>query len=141
MRRSECSTKAVRSAFTPDESFAVITFHNDFHPISSEVVSIARELSVAPIVLFENPFVESDERAFDLVIADHTSPTVWLKSLAEAIETAQKLQELSRELRRESAEARSRARALRRVSAHNRANSIDFDNIWGDHSGKPPRRR
>lgn len=112
--RSECSTGSVQSALLADPLFSAITFHNDFLAPSGAVVSTARRLSPAPLVLFENPSVDCDRRLFDRVIRAPGSPAEWLRSLREAIEEA-------RNLRHESEHLRSQSQRLRAESARSRA--------------------
>jgi len=101
--RSACSIDAVRGALMPAQDFGAIAFENDTGPVANEVVSVARELFIVPIILFENPSVDCDERAFDLVIRKLTPPAIWLAALASAIEESRQMREASRRLRLDSA--------------------------------------
>lgn len=128
--RSEASMSAVQSALTPGDEFAAITFHNDVKPVSSEVVYIARQLSVAPIVFFENQSVDREDCEFDLVIRDYTPPAVWVPTLVDAIEQSRKIREISRQLRLDAAAVRSQSRELLRKLAEDCSRSVDLRKFW-----------
>lgn len=128
--QSDGTIPAIHRVLTSGVGFRGISFHNDIRPISDELVSMARELSVASLILFENPSVVCDRSAFDLVIRKLTPPPVWLPSLAKAIEEARSLKEVSRQLRLDAAEARSQSRTLQRKIARNLPKLIDVDSLW-----------
>lgn len=129
--QSECSTSSIRNAIDRDEDYLAITFEGDSEVVlPSGVIAITRKLSSAALVLFEGFATEIDTSAFDLVIPPQTAPTVWLKSLAEAIQESQKLHEQARRLRQGCAEERSRSRSLRAASQLARINPIEQDFIW-----------
>ena len=83
--RVECSVGGVRSSFVNGDIYSAVTFHNDTVPLQDDVIAAARELSHAPLVLFENTSTEHDEEFFDLVIPALTSPMVWSKTVRQAI--------------------------------------------------------
>jgi hypothetical protein len=80
---------------------------------SAHLVSVARSLTPAPLILFRDPDVEVEESEFDVVIPPATAPARWLKSLATAIEDARYLQARSQQLRNESAAVRAKFREIR----------------------------
>src|SRR5579862_1284262 len=128
--RSEPSVDGIRSALASGSSFSVITFHNDLVPPSPKAVSTARSLSSAPLILFENPSVDSDERIFDYIIPAQIPPLEWLRSLGEAIERARMSKDVSQQLRAECADARATTRRLREAATENRVKLFDSDSMW-----------
>jgi hypothetical protein len=121
--QSECGADAVHAALVQNQSFSAITFHNDAFPLPDIVVSTARTLSSAPLILFKNPSVCCDDGAFDLVIPSLTPPADWLKSLRAAIEDAHNLRRISMQLRQESMNVRFQTERLRAESAGVRRNA------------------
>jgi hypothetical protein len=91
------------------------------------VVSAARELCRAPLILFRNLSIDCDERAFDLVITVPTAPDVWAKALSAAIRESRRIHEQSRRLRADCESVRDVSRNLREVSARNRVSPVDYD--------------
>lgn len=103
--QTDCSPAALQRVFAAGNTFAGIAFHNEISPPSGIVLSTARALSSAPLVLFHNPTVSCDKQLFDLVIPAHTPPHIWVKSLAEA----------SLQVRRDRADVRSGSQELQRI--------------------------
>jgi hypothetical protein len=137
--RSACSVAAVRAALAKGDGFSAVTFHNDLSAPPEAVVSTAREMCSAPLILFRNPTVNCDEQAFDLVIPVPMPVDVWTTALAEVIEETRKIRERSRKLRRARADAREWSRDLREMSAGNRVSSFDCDLVFragADGAGK-----
>lgn len=130
VHRSEPSTDCICSAFARGSSFSVITFHNDLVPPSPIAVSTARSLSAAPLVLFENASVDSDERIFDYIIPAQSRPLEWLRLLEDAIARARGLKDFSQQLRTECAAARAATRKLGEAAAGNRIELFDSDSMW-----------
>jgi hypothetical protein len=124
--RSACSVAAVRAALAKGDGLSAVTFHNDLFAPPEAVVSTAREMCKAPLILFESPAVDCDEQAFDFVIPA-MPPDVWTEALAEAIEQARRDQDRSRRLRRKRADAREWSRSLSENSALDRMSSFDRD--------------
>lgn len=103
--RSACSVEAVRAALAKGAAFRLSRFITI--PLRRQaVVSTARELCKAPLILFKNPAVDCEERAFDFEITVPMSPDVLTRALAEAIEEARKSMERERKPKRERADAR-----------------------------------
>ncbi len=113
--RSEPSVDGIQSAFSQHTSFSAIALISP----SPILLSTARKLSEAPVVLFQDSSGDSDEYPFDLIITAQTPPSVWLKSLGEVIEEARKFRKLSQPLREEPATVRAKSRALCEAAANN----------------------
>ena len=128
--QSECSLGAIQHVLAESPAFSAVTFHNEAYPPAEVVISTARALSAAPLVLFHNPFVHCDPSAFDLVIPVQTSPLVWLKSLHEAILESCRLRQASAQLRQDCADVRAASQRLQIASGRNQANRIDVDLLW-----------
>lgn len=128
--RTGCSSSGIRDACSDGRQFSVITFHNDVMPPPIEAVTEARRLTTAALVLFENPSVSWDERAFDVIITAHTPPEIWLQSLLRTIENAQRICEVSRKLRNDCEEVRATTRELRAAAAQNRIVAFDSMAMW-----------
>lgn len=92
VRRCECSVDSVRALLQEEDSIAAVAFNNDTFPLTDAVVSTARELSDAPLILFESASVKCDDERFDVVIEVLTEPSVWAKTLHQAIEKRARLQ-------------------------------------------------
>lgn len=141
--RSECSVGAIQHALVQDPKFSAITFHNGVYCPADVVVSTARTLSPAPLVLFEDATVDCDERLFDLVISPCTPPAVWLNSLREAILDAQNLAQSLIKLRRdcravhdESLKLRTESQRLRAETERIRRDPFNFNGSWADPTDK-----
>jgi len=132
--RAECSIAGVRRSLARAKLLSAVTFHNDLFPPARAVVSTAREFSRAPLILFRNPFVECDDRLFDLVLPVG-SPAVWSKSLAQTLEESRRICEASRQLRQDCEAARDWSQVLREVSKRNRICPIDEDTIFRPDEG------
>lgn len=137
--RTACSVEGVRSSLAKSDGFSAVTFHNDRFPPAEPVVSAAREIFAAPLVLFRNPAVDCNERAFDLIIPVPMSPEVWSKCLSEAIEGSRRLREYSQQLRNDCVDLQERSRRLFEMAAKNCARRFDYDALFrtiGDRTGK-----
>jgi hypothetical protein len=84
--QTEASIPAIRDAFARGRFFSAVTFHNDIVSLPRETVWVARTLSAAPLILFENPYVYRETSDFDLVVPVLTHPARWLKDLLDVIE-------------------------------------------------------
>lgn len=127
---ADCSVVGVRSWFAKAGDFSAVAFHNDLFSPQGTVVTTARELSRAPLILFKNPAIDCDDSLFDLVISVPAPPDAWSKSLKQAIEEAHQVQEYSRQLRQQSAAARDVSRSLRALSMRNGISPIDYDALF-----------
>jgi len=134
---AECSVGGVRKLLVKDERLSAVTFHNDLFPPPIEVVSTARELARAPLILLRNPAIECDEKAFDAVIDVDFSPTIWTKSFEQAIAEAHRIQKLSRQLQRECEAVREACRGLREISARNCKSPVDYDALFRAEGNEP----
>lgn len=86
--QSEDSVPAIRKAFAAGDSFSAITFHTDVFAPCEDSVWVARSLSAAPFVLFENPsFNYCNKSDFDIVIPACAHPSCWLKMLHDAVKS------------------------------------------------------
>jgi len=84
--QSEDSVRAIRKVFAAGDSYSAITFHTDVFAPSEDSVWVARSLSAAPFVLFENPsFYYCNKSDFDIVIPACARPSCWLKMLHDAV--------------------------------------------------------
>ncbi|MBB6143085.1 hypothetical protein HNQ77_001029 [Silvibacterium bohemicum] len=135
---SECSVSGIHVAFAQAKVFSAIAFQSPRYPLLPTVMSTARSLSRAPFVLFDDPSVDSDERAFDLIISSQMPPAVWLKSLQSAIEDARRISLFSRQLCEESAAARAVSRALRAAAEENRRTPIPSCSAWCGEADEGP---
>lgn len=139
--RSAPSVAGVRSLLADGDALSGVAFQNDVCPPPSAVVSTARELSRAPLILLKNPMVECDERAFDIVIAvDGTAPAVWSKTLIQAVEEARRLREYSRQLRQDCAAARDLSKSFREMSMRNRIDPVDYEALFRTEADGAPKR-
>ena len=102
-------------------NFSAIAFQCNSYPPQDEMIRATRELSVAPLVLFENPDFQCDESQFDLVIPSLIQPSYWLKALSDVIEEYRQLCEWSRQVRATSENVRSESRELRAASEYVRS--------------------
>lgn len=134
VRLTHCSASALTEAFAREIAVEAITFQNDSEPLPVAVVTTARMLSDAPFVLLQNPVFDYDEKSFDLIVPNLTSPSTWLKQLQETIAEARKLRAFSQQLCRECADVRAVTRTLRDRAARNRLRPFDPDTIWNGNS-------
>jgi|SRR5215469_1086295 len=128
--RAECSVGGVRGSLVTREPISAVTFNNDVFPPPKAVVSTARELALAPLILLRNTAVECDEEVFDAVIDMDFSPTIWTKSLEQIIAEAHRIQKQSRQLHRECEAVRDVCRGLREISARNCKRPVDYDVLF-----------
>lgn len=125
---AECSAYGVREACSGGTQFSVVTFHNDVEPPLRAAVDQARSLASVPLVLFENPSVSCNEDDFDVIIAAHTPPEIWLQALRRTMEESRRIGELSRKLRAECEEVHAWSQELRSINARNRMVArVSFD--------------
>lgn len=89
--RTQESPQAIGRLLATAPGFAAITFHSDVDPLPEDIVRVARSLSLAPLVLFENPCSCAAQNGFDLVIPVLTSPNIWLDKLAQVIEASRNM--------------------------------------------------
>lgn len=128
--QSEVTIPAIHIAFTRKEDYSAVVFHNDIAAVPEDAVHEARSLSEAPLVLFQNPTVASNEAEFELVIPSLTSPDVWLLRLRDVIEASQESRNRSLQLRRDCKAIRSKSHDLRSTSARSLVPSLDSDAPW-----------
>lgn len=133
--RAECSAYGFREAYSGDRPFSIVTFHNDLEPPPTAAVDQARSLGSVPLVLFENPSVSSEEHDFDVIIAAHTPPEIWLQALQRTMEEARRICERSRMLRAECEEVRAKSQELRSINARNRMVASVSANLWSRDPG------
>ena len=88
VHRCACSVESVRALLKEEDSISAVAFNNDMFPPADAVVSTARELCDAPLILFDNALAECDEERFDIVIESPSAPSEWVKTLRQAIEDA-----------------------------------------------------
>jgi hypothetical protein len=132
--RTECSVKALQTAFTAGQAFSGIAFHSEPTRHFGTVVETAHRLSTAPLILFRNSLADCDERMFDLIVPVQTPPDIWLKSLQETIGKYRRLRETSERLRQECVDVRVESDKLKQISARNCETSVDHNAFW---RGKP----
>jgi hypothetical protein len=129
--QSEDSVPAVCGALAGEIAFSAITFDADTFAPSEGVVRVARSLTAARFVLFENASNHCDENAFDLVIPALSHPSRWLKQLHDAMEASRDQRErAARQLRQDCATLQANLQAIRAESARVRVNPIDFEPLW-----------
>lgn len=130
---------AIDSAFEQHKDYSAVVFQNDIAAVPENVVATIRSHCEAPLVLFQNPTISSNDEGFDLVIPALTAPDVWLRKLNEAIQTSGDTRERSRRLRSDCADVRSGSQSLRPESSTNRNPLIDADALWrgNDAAGVP----
>lgn len=136
--RSECSVGEVRRSLAAGDGFSAVTFHNDLFAPAESVISAAREICSAPLVLFRNPSIDCNERVFDFVIPVPTPPEIWSNDLTEAIQESRRLQEYTQQLHKDCADAREWSEKLREMTAQNRARTFDYNAFFwaeGDETG------
>ncbi|HEX5282579.1 MAG TPA: hypothetical protein VFW30_00535 [Bryocella sp.] len=93
VRRCDCSVDSLRALLKEEDSISAVAFNNDIASPADAVVSTARELCDAPLILFENGSVECDDERFDVVIEVPTAPSVWADTLRRTIEGSRGLRE------------------------------------------------
>lgn len=128
--RSESSAAGLRTSLMKGDLFSALTFQNDMRPPEDVVVSTARELCRAPLILLRNPMIECDERRFDLVIDVEEPPAVWSKTLKQVIEESRRIGEFSRKLRGECEVMRDWSRSLTEMLRRNQVSPIDYDALF-----------
>lgn len=128
--QSPCSIPAIHTAFDREEDYSAVVFHTDIAAVPEVAVRETRDLSEAPLVLFQNPTITCDEGEFDLVIPALTPPDIWLEKLRDVIQACREARERSMQLREDCAAVRSMSRALRARSVRNRVAPIDPDALW-----------
>lgn len=133
--RSKGEIPAIHTAFNREEDYAAVVFHNDIAAVSEDAVQETRSLSEAPLVLFQNPTVASNDSEFDLVIPALTPPNVWLEKLQELIQAFRETCERSVQLRNDCADLRAKSQSLLLKTAHNRVPPIDADALWRGRDG------
>lgn len=133
--RSKVEIPAIRTAFNREEDYSAVVFHNDIAAVPEEAVQETRSLSEAPLVLFQNPTVASNDDEFDLVIPALTPPNVWLEKLRELIHTSRETCERSLQLRKDCATLSANSQSFQLRSAHNRVSPIDPDALWRGRDG------
>jgi hypothetical protein len=138
--QSDCFVLAVQSAFAREEEYSAIIFHNDFAAIPENTVHEARDLSEAPLILFQNPTIDCNDGDFDLVVPALTPPDIWLEKLREVIQAARETGQRSARLREDCGAARSRRKELRQRTVGNRVSPISPDALWrgDDDAGSLP---
>lgn len=137
--QSEVEIRALHTAFNREGDYSAVVFHNDIAAVPEDAVEETRSHSEAPLVLFQNPTVASNDEEFDLVIPALTSPNVWLQKLRDLIQASRETCERSRQLRQDCADVRAKSRSLRLKAAHTRILPIDPDALWrgNDSDGHP----
>jgi hypothetical protein len=138
--RSRCTAGEFRAALDQADSLAAVTLSDERGDLretllESGVIETARELCMAPLILFHNPNCACDESNFDLVIPTLTTPTLWLPSILEAIKISRQIRESSQQLCEESEAVRVKVRAEISRAVREGARSIDLDAVW---RSKPP---
>ncbi len=110
-----------------------------------QAISLARERSAAPVILFCRSTYGANEDEFDLVIPPLTSPEKWLQDVGSLVEwsrmvrvQAQAITEQSRSLRMETSlvrrySERERERSLRERARNSNANASDPWKSTGSH--------
>jgi hypothetical protein len=88
-----------------------------------EAATLARSLSVAPLILFEDALCD-DESNFDLVIPPLTFPDVWLREVAATIERSRMLGLKSAAIREQSRWLVKQSEAVREKSLLEREKSV-----------------
>ena len=140
VRRCACSVESVRALLKEEDSISAVAFNSDMFPPEDAVVSAARELCDAPLILFDNPLVECDEERFDVVIEVHAAPSVWAKTLRQAIEDAGKVRERSRQLQADCEAVRERSQSVREMLQRQLISRFDCDRMFfGQDDGVLPK--
>jgi len=88
-----------------------------------QVITLARERSHAPLVLFSTCYDYADEAEFDLVIPPLTHPEEWLRKIAGLIEQSRALSAMSTAIRERSALLRRDSEIVRLKSMIERQKS------------------
>lgn len=88
-----------------------------------KVVSLVRQRSSAPIVLFRETQREYSQAAFDLVVPVLDPPSAWLSEIAALIERSRKLMAQSQALQKQSADLRHESSIVRDQSVRERQRS------------------
>lgn len=124
---SEQSPAGIAKTCTAGRTFSAIFFQNAFQPVPGPLIDAAMKYSTAPLVLFENPSVDSDITRFDLVVPGYTSPQIWLKCLQELISKSITLPDSSMPLREDCFALRRHSRELRVKAEQIRMSSFNVE--------------
>lgn len=102
---------------------AVLISEGDGGGAHLTVVSLVRERSSAPIVLFRETQRDYSQAAFDLVVPVLDPPASWLADIAALIARSQKLMAESQALQQQSADLRRESSMIRAQSSRERQRS------------------
>ena len=128
--QAKVEISALHSALDREEDYSAVVFQNDIAAVPEEAVEETRSHSEAPIILFQNPTVASNDEEFDLIIPALTPPNVWLQKLRDVIQASRESRKSSRQLSEDCADVRAKSQSLRLKSAHNRVPPIDASALW-----------
>lgn len=116
------SIPEIQAALDPKEppDAVLISEGNGTH---LKIVSVVRQFSSAPIVLFRETQREFSQAAFDLVIPVLDPPAAWLADIAALIARSRKLIAESQALQKQSADLRRESSMIRAQSGRERERS------------------
>jgi hypothetical protein len=117
------SVKEFGSALQESADHRVILLAESSKKERRDALAIARSLSLAPIILFDNLNTGESEKDFDLVIPPLTRPEEWLEQVAARIAEFRTLLANSAEMPERSLLLRRRCETLRQKSVSERRRS------------------
>ena len=109
---------------------AVAVFMTESDGLSPEkAISLARERSAAPVILFQSSNQETNDRAFDLVIPPLTSPDRWLREVGALLDGSRGMRRNSSPLTPQSGPA-GKARIPRRGLDRPTDSEASLSDLW-----------
>jgi hypothetical protein len=124
-RVDECASLVQLATALERANGADAVFLTESDNISSEkAISLARERSTAPVVLFSRSAQGEEEYEFDLVIPPLTSPEKWLREVGSLLEWSQVVRDQARAITKQARTLRRETSALRMDSLRERERSV-----------------
>ncbi len=119
---SQCaSVLQFRAAVNASPEVGAILVSDTVLDGGTEVLAMARALTPAPLILFQNPTRTWVPRTFDLVIDTLMPPGEWLRELDSVIDRSREMQEETARLIVESVQLRQESADVRESSRQERA--------------------
>jgi hypothetical protein len=124
-RVEECSSLLQLATALDRTNGADAVFLTESDSIPPEkAVSLARERSAAPVILFRRTTKGESEQEFDLVIPPLTSPEKWLREVSSLLEWSRMVRDQARVMADQARTPRKQTTALRMDSENERDRSV-----------------
>lgn len=121
-RVEECAS-LVQLATALDGADAVFLTESDGVPVE-KAVSLARQRSAVPVIMFRRTSQGESEQEFDLVIPPLTSPDKWLREVSSLLEWSRTVRDQARVIADQARALRKETSALRMDSERERDRSV-----------------